>query len=156
MSYTVTLNHVASNSAHWALWDIPATVTSLDEDVMHALMPAMPAGAKQTMHNGFDGFTGAGYLGPCPQANNSRQMYRYTVHALGVRNLTTATTGSTTAAAQTAITNARLPGAGSSASLVGDAVNVQRRRGAPDSTVAAMASSSSYPSSSPVLAENRT
>jgi Raf kinase inhibitor-like YbhB/YbcL family protein len=111
-SYAVTLNHVASGSAHWALWDIPATTTSLPQDVMHALMPAVPAGSKQTMHNGFDGFTGAGYLGPCPQAVNSRQMYRYAVWALNTETLAGVTTASTTAAVQTAIKNAALAGTG--------------------------------------------
>jgi phosphatidylethanolamine-binding protein (PEBP) family uncharacterized protein len=75
---------------------------------MHALMPTAPAGSKQTMHNGFDGFTGAGYLGPCPQAVNSRQMYRYAVWAIGTETLAGATTASTTTAAQTAIKNAAL------------------------------------------------
>jgi phosphatidylethanolamine-binding protein (PEBP) family uncharacterized protein len=112
MSYAVTLNHVASNSAHWAIWDIPAGTTSLPLNVDHAAMPAVPAGSKQTEHKGFDMFTGFGYLGPCPQSVNSRQMYRYTVWAIGVASITGATTASTTAAAQTAIRNAALTSAG--------------------------------------------
>jgi phosphatidylethanolamine-binding protein (PEBP) family uncharacterized protein len=121
MSYAVTLNHVASNSAHWAIWDIPAGTTSLPLNVEHALMPSVPAGAKQTHHAGFDQFTGDGYLGPCPQAVNSRQMYRYTVWAIGVASITGATTSSTTAAAQTAIKNAALSSPGAPAECGGKA-----------------------------------
>jgi Raf kinase inhibitor-like YbhB/YbcL family protein len=107
-SYAVTLNHEAGDqSAHWAMWDIPANVTSLAENVEHALMPAVPAGAKQT-HTNLDGFNGDGYLGPCPQAANARQMYTYRVFALGVTTLAGVTTASSTAAAQTAIKAAAL------------------------------------------------
>jgi Raf kinase inhibitor-like YbhB/YbcL family protein len=116
-SYAITLNHAAAdNSAHWALWDIPATVRSLDANVEHVAMPPAPAGAKQAMQN-LDGFTGIGYQGPCPQAVNSRQMYRFTVWALGVTNLAGVSPTSSTAAAQTAIKNAALPGG--SATLTG-------------------------------------
>ena len=68
----------------------------------------MPAGAKQAPQN-LDGFTGVGYQGPCPQAVNSRQTYRFAVWALGVTTLGGASPTST-AAAQTAIKNAALPG----------------------------------------------
>jgi phosphatidylethanolamine-binding protein (PEBP) family uncharacterized protein len=117
MSYAVTLNHAApDNSAHWALWDIPATTTSLAANVDHVAMPPLPAGAKQCTQN-LDGFTGIGYLGPCPQAVGAQQMYRFTVWALKVATLGGVTSSSTTAAAQTAIKNAALPGG--SATLTG-------------------------------------
>jgi Raf kinase inhibitor-like YbhB/YbcL family protein len=116
-SYAITLNHMAGdNSAHWALWDIPASVTSLAANVEHVAMPATPAGAKQAQQN-LDGFTGIGYLGPCPQAANSRQSYIFTVWALGVTNLAGVTTSSTTAQAQAAIKAAALTGG--SATLIG-------------------------------------
>jgi hypothetical protein len=117
MSYAVTLNHAAAdNSAHWALWDIPATTTSLAANIDHVAMPPLPAGAKQGTQN-LDGFTGIGYLGPCPQAVGARQMYRFTVWALKVATLGGLTSSSTTAAAQTAIKNAAL--SGGSATLTG-------------------------------------
>ncbi|HEY2731828.1 MAG TPA: YbhB/YbcL family Raf kinase inhibitor-like protein [Polyangia bacterium] len=117
MSYAVTLNHAAAdNSAHWALWDIPATMTSLAANVDHVAMPPLPAGARQGTQN-LDGFTGIGYLGPCPQAVGARQTYRFTVWALKVATLGGVTSSSTTAAAQTAIKNAALPGG--SATLTG-------------------------------------
>lgn len=117
MSYAVTLNHLAAdNSAHWALWDIPATTTSLAANVDHVAMPPLPSAAKQGTQN-LDGFTGIGYLGPCPQAVGARQMYRFTVWALKVATLAGVTSSSTTAAAQIAIKNAALPGG--SATLTG-------------------------------------
>jgi Raf kinase inhibitor-like YbhB/YbcL family protein len=115
-SYAVTLNHVASGSAHWALWDIPLKTTSLSPNVEHVASPPDPAGAKQATQN-LDGFTGVGYLGPCPQAVNARQMYRFTVWAIGVATLSGVTSASTTAAAQTAIKSAAL--ANGSATLTG-------------------------------------
>jgi Raf kinase inhibitor-like YbhB/YbcL family protein len=108
-SYALTLNHnpTGDNSAHWALWDIPATTTSIAANVEHVAMPPTPAGSKQAPQN-LDGFMGIGYQGPCPQAANSRQTYRFTVWALGVTTLGGASPTST-GAAQTAIKNAALP-----------------------------------------------
>jgi Raf kinase inhibitor-like YbhB/YbcL family protein len=108
-SYALTLNHnpTGDNSAHWALWDIPATTTSIAANVEHVAMPSMPAGSKQAPQM-LDGFTGIGYQGPCPQAPNSRQTYRFTVWALGVATL--GATPTSTPAAQTAIKNAALTG----------------------------------------------
>jgi Raf kinase inhibitor-like YbhB/YbcL family protein len=107
-SYAITFNHnpTGDNSAHWALWDIPATTTSIAANVEHVAMPSMPAGSKQTNQN-LDGFVGIGYQGPCPQAPNSRQTYRFTVWAIGVATLGANPT--MTKDAQTAIKNAALP-----------------------------------------------
>jgi Raf kinase inhibitor-like YbhB/YbcL family protein len=121
-SYAITLNHMAAdNSAHWALWDIPVTTTSIAANVDHVAMPSMPAGSKQAMQN-LDGFMGIGYQGPCPQAVNSRQNYIFTVWAIGVATLPGVTSASTTGAAQTAIKNAAL--AGGSATLVGTQIRM--------------------------------
>lgn len=81
-SYAIVLNHVPTPE-HWVIWDIPANVTSLPENIEHAAQPAMPAGTKQSLVN-LDGFQGSGYLGPCPQAPNSRQSYTFTLYALDV------------------------------------------------------------------------
>jgi Raf kinase inhibitor-like YbhB/YbcL family protein len=108
-SYAITLNHnpTGDNSAHWALWDIPASTTSIAANIEHVAMPSMPAGAKQAMQN-LDGFMGIGYQGPCPQAVNSRQTYRFAVWAIGVANLAGVSSTSSTAAVQSAIKNAAL------------------------------------------------
>jgi Raf kinase inhibitor-like YbhB/YbcL family protein len=83
MSYAVVLHHVPTPE-HWVIWDIPANVTSLPENIDHVAEPTMPAGSKQSHLNGLDGFTGYGYLGPCPQATNSEQSYVFTLYALDV------------------------------------------------------------------------
>lgn len=84
-SYAIVLDHLPTPE-HWVIWDIPATVTSLAEDVEHASAPAVPVGSKQSLAN-LDGFQGPGYLGPCPQAVGSRQTYRFTLYALDVETL---------------------------------------------------------------------
>jgi Raf kinase inhibitor-like YbhB/YbcL family protein len=102
-SYAMTLIHNAPDmSKHWVMWDIPASVTSLAMNVEHVAMPATPAGAKQ-VHVNLDGFNGFGYLGPCPQAMNSRQNYLYAVYALKVETLPNITSNSTSEAAYSAI-----------------------------------------------------
>ncbi|HEY0707248.1 MAG TPA: YbhB/YbcL family Raf kinase inhibitor-like protein [Polyangia bacterium] len=124
MSYAVTLNHVASGAAHWAIWDIPPDVTSLAEAIPNEEMPAAPApmGTKQSRLVNFDAFTGFGYLGPCPQQPGTG-MYRFSVHALNVRNLTVpAPSGGGNSHAVTAIQRimaARVSGTGSTANLIG-------------------------------------
>ncbi|HVY26012.1 MAG TPA: YbhB/YbcL family Raf kinase inhibitor-like protein [Polyangiaceae bacterium] len=84
-SYAIILKHLPSPE-HWVIWDIPANVLSLPENIEHAASPAQPAGAKQSSVN-LDGFNGAGYLGPCPQAVNSVQQYQFTLYAMDVETL---------------------------------------------------------------------
>jgi Raf kinase inhibitor-like YbhB/YbcL family protein len=81
-SYAIVLMHLPSPE-HWVIWDIPASVTSLPENIEHKAQPAAPAGSKQSLAN-LDGFQGSGYLGPCPQAPNSPQTYKFTLYALDV------------------------------------------------------------------------
>lgn len=85
MSYAIVLEHVPTPE-HWVIWDIPANVFSLAENVEHAAAPAVPAGSKQSLVD-LDGFQGSGYLGPCPQAVNSVQSYRFTLYAIDVATL---------------------------------------------------------------------
>ena len=84
-SYAIVMMHVP-NPEHWTIWDIPASVTSLPENIEHAAMPPVPAGSKQSAVD-LDGFKGSGYLGPCPQAVNSVQNYRFTLYALDVETV---------------------------------------------------------------------
>jgi len=81
-SYAIVMAH-SPTPEHWVIWDIPASVTALAENVEHAAQPAVPAGSKQSLAD-LDGFKGSGYLGPCPQAVNSRQNYVFTLYALDV------------------------------------------------------------------------
>ena len=107
-SYAVVLMHVPSPE-HWVLWDIPANVTSLPENIEHAAQPTAPAGSKQSLAN-LDGFTGSGYLGPCPQAAKSRQSYQFTVYALDVEQVPGLSATSTPAQAATAVKAHLVPG----------------------------------------------
>ena len=84
-SYAIVLEHLPTPE-HWVIWDIPLAVTSLAENIEHAASPAMPAGAKQSLAD-LDGFKGSGYLGPCPQAFNSVQQYKFTLYALDVETV---------------------------------------------------------------------
>lgn len=84
-SYAIVMMHLP-NPEHWTIWDIPANVTSLPENVEHAAMPPVPAGSRQSLVD-LDGFQGSGYLGPCPQAVNSVQSYRFTLYALDVETV---------------------------------------------------------------------
>lgn len=84
-SYAIVMRHVPTPE-HWVLWDIPVGVTSLAANVEHQALPAVPAGSKQSLAD-LDGFKGSGYLGPCPQAVNSRQSYEFTLYALDVETV---------------------------------------------------------------------
>ena len=57
---------------HWVLYDVPASVTSLDENVAKQL----PSGAQQGMNDG----KRSGYGGPCPPIGRHR--YFFKVYAL--------------------------------------------------------------------------
>lgn len=100
-SYAIVLIHVTSPE-HWVIWDIPANVLSLPENIEHAASPAQPAGSKQSLVN-LDGFQGSGYLGPCPQAVGSQQDYKFTLYALDVETLPGLSATSTPAQAATVV-----------------------------------------------------
>jgi Raf kinase inhibitor-like YbhB/YbcL family protein len=94
-SYAVDMVHVAADmSIHWAMWDIPANVTSLPMGVERASNPTVPAGSKQAKP-GIDGSTWFGYTGPCP--GSAGQQYEFSVRAIDVATLPGVTVQSTTA-----------------------------------------------------------
>jgi Raf kinase inhibitor-like YbhB/YbcL family protein len=99
MSYAVVLFDTTMSIYHWAIWDIPASVTMLPAKLDDMAMPATPAGAKQ---NSFQGNT---YQGPCPSGTD--HVYRFTVYALPVATLSGVTTSSAPMQVSTAITNAK-------------------------------------------------
>jgi Raf kinase inhibitor-like YbhB/YbcL family protein len=91
-SYAVTMIHVGSQTLHWVLWDIPASVRELPEGVERLPEPPVPAGSKQNEPD-VDGSTWYGYSGPCPGSPN--QSYTFFVYALDVATLPGVTTEST-------------------------------------------------------------
>jgi phosphatidylethanolamine-binding protein (PEBP) family uncharacterized protein len=105
LSYAVTMR--SAGSPHWALWDIPASVTSLPEMIERAAMPAIPAGAKQCKPN-VDASTWYGYAGACPMGGTNLRPYYFEVHALRVATLPGVTPESAIRAVNTAIMNNRV------------------------------------------------
>jgi Raf kinase inhibitor-like YbhB/YbcL family protein len=83
-SYAVTLR--SAGSPHWALWDVPADVTSLPEKIERLPMPPAPAGTLQCKPN-VDGSTWYGYSGACPMGGNTSRSYFFAVFALKVDKL---------------------------------------------------------------------
>jgi Raf kinase inhibitor-like YbhB/YbcL family protein len=94
------VHFAADMSIHWAIWDIPASVTSLPMSVERVTNPTTPQGAKQDKTN-IDNSTWPGYTGPCPGSAN--QKYEYAVYALDVATLPMVTVQSTTADVDKAI-----------------------------------------------------
>jgi Raf kinase inhibitor-like YbhB/YbcL family protein len=91
MSYAIIFTDKNNMLRHWAIWDIPASTTSLQANVPKMSMPAMPAGAKQVS------FSGMGYAGPCPGPMD--HTYEFAVYAVNVATLPgTSTTPSRMAA----------------------------------------------------------
>jgi Raf kinase inhibitor-like YbhB/YbcL family protein len=120
-SYAVVLMHLPSPE-HWVIWDIPANVTSLPENVEHQAQPAVPAGSKQSLAD-LDGFMGSGYLGPCPQAPNSVQSYKFTLYALDVDTVPGLTATSSPGQAATAV-KAHLVAGSQGVSLTGTQIQI--------------------------------
>ena len=78
LSYAVVTKDLSANNLiHWAIYDIPATVTSLPEGIPDGYQVTDPAGAKQAEIQGSGWY---GYFGPC--SASSVNTYQWTVHAL--------------------------------------------------------------------------
>ena len=82
MSYAVTLIDLDSGVIHWVLYDIPASVHEIPENVPAGYQPNFPQGAKQSELQG-SGYHG--YLGPCSAF--SVNTYQWTIHAIPTTNL---------------------------------------------------------------------
>ncbi|MEN0066963.1 MAG: YbhB/YbcL family Raf kinase inhibitor-like protein [Myxococcota bacterium] len=67
----------ADGLIHWAIYDIPADVTSLPAGIPEGATVADPEGARQAEAQNSDFF---GYFGPC--SPNSVNTYRFTVYAM--------------------------------------------------------------------------
>jgi Raf kinase inhibitor-like YbhB/YbcL family protein len=90
-SYAVTMR--SAGSPHWALWDIPADVTSLPEKIERLPTPPVPAGSKQCKVD-VDGSSWYGYAGACPMGGTNLRPYYFEVFALKVDKLPGVTTES--------------------------------------------------------------
>lgn len=73
----------ASGFWHWAVVDIPATVTELPRGAGDDQAGRLPAGAFHLRHDG----GGAGYIGAAPPPGHGRHHYYFVVHALDVESL---------------------------------------------------------------------
>jgi Raf kinase inhibitor-like YbhB/YbcL family protein len=79
-SFVVLLQDLNNGTAHWILWNIPATVTMLSANVdQKSATPATPAGSQQC-GKGTDAATSNGYYGPGAPCN----VYEFVVYALGI------------------------------------------------------------------------
>jgi Raf kinase inhibitor-like YbhB/YbcL family protein len=88
-SYAVVFRDRSIGLVHSVIWDIPASVHSLPQNVAKLPMPSVPAGAKQA--RAFDDMT-YGYLGPCPPEVHT---YEFEVYAVDVATLPSVTIEST-------------------------------------------------------------
>jgi len=105
LSYAIVFTDITPGAVliHSAIWDIPASVTSLPEGVMKVAMPVVPAGSKQC--RSYDPSV-IGYNGPCP---GSMHTYQFKLYAINAAALPGVTTNSTRAQVQTAV-NANMLG----------------------------------------------
>jgi Raf kinase inhibitor-like YbhB/YbcL family protein len=75
-SFAVLLQDLTNGNSHWVLWNIPASVTSLAENVPKgSAKPAMPQGSQQCSIGSGDGYFGPGACG---------NVYEFVVYALSV------------------------------------------------------------------------
>jgi Raf kinase inhibitor-like YbhB/YbcL family protein len=82
LSYAVVMRDLdAGNLVHWVVYDIPAAVMALPENIPTGYQPPTPAGSKQGQLQGVH----YGYLGPC--SANGVNTYQLTVHALATETL---------------------------------------------------------------------
>jgi Raf kinase inhibitor-like YbhB/YbcL family protein len=84
MSYAVVLTDTFQGAAHWVIWDIPSTVTSLPAGLAPTQMLPNPAGAQQLHKLEFFG-AGFDYRGPCPRG--ATHTYTFEVTAVPTATL---------------------------------------------------------------------
>lgn len=90
-SFAIVFTDKTNGLVHSAIYDIPATVTALAEDVDKAYAPADVPGAHQPF--AYNNST-RGYLGPCPQTQHT---YEQKIYALATATVPNATMGTTRA-----------------------------------------------------------
>ena len=77
MSYAVVLTDTFQGAAHWVIWDIPSSVTSLPAALPNGAVLTDPAGAKQLHKIEFFG-SGSVYRGPCPMGATHTYVFEVT------------------------------------------------------------------------------
>jgi len=87
-SYAIVFTDISISFLHSAIWDIPANVTMLAENIAKVATPNPPAGATQC--KAWDG--GFGYSGPCPPSKHS---YQFKLYALPVAKVAGISSNST-------------------------------------------------------------
>ncbi|WP_425470670.1 YbhB/YbcL family Raf kinase inhibitor-like protein [Saccharothrix australiensis] len=104
-SYAIVMRDLDNaNLIHWVIYDIPASTTSLPQNVQHVYQPPVPAGARQVYYRGSASLWG--YQGPCsPSTVNT---YEFVVHALNRESLTNLDANSSTRTAARAISSASI------------------------------------------------
>jgi len=87
---------VSNGFLHWVIYDIPASVSSLDEGLPVGAAPAQPAGAKQApIWNGTLGFNG-----PCaPSGTNTYELALYAEDVASLPGLSASSTGASVVSA---------------------------------------------------------
>jgi len=81
MSFALVLFDTRYSIFHWALWDIPASVTELPEGIAPGYDVTDPAGAHQGAAFMGDPHT---YFGPCSSASPLAGVYEFRLYALSV------------------------------------------------------------------------
>jgi Raf kinase inhibitor-like YbhB/YbcL family protein len=106
--YAVVLENLTTGEIDWAIWDIPASTTSLPQIVAWAPYPMQPpglGGAQQALVDGAEAVASQeatyGYVGPCPQG--VAQSYRFTVYAVDAASVPGVTFESALPAVQAAV-----------------------------------------------------
>jgi phosphatidylethanolamine-binding protein (PEBP) family uncharacterized protein len=84
------MDDIDSGVVHWVIYDIPADVHELPENMPSGYELDDPAGAKQAELQNSSYY---GYFGPCSEF--SVNTYRWTVHALGTATVPDATVNTT-------------------------------------------------------------
>lgn len=104
-SYAIVMRDLDnSHLIHWVIYDIPASATSLPQNVDHAYRPSTPAGARQVYYRGSASLYG--YQGPCsPSTVNT---YEFVVHALNQPSLSSLNSNSSTRTAAREIVGATI------------------------------------------------
>jgi Raf kinase inhibitor-like YbhB/YbcL family protein len=114
-SWAITFIDLANGGKHWAIWDIPASVTSLPEALQRGYnVPNVP-GAKQKAMGAAS--VNQQFFGPCPR---SQHTYEFTLYAINVDTLPGLSQSSTVAQVETAakandIASTKLSGTSSAA-----------------------------------------
>ncbi|MFS8095537.1 PQQ-dependent sugar dehydrogenase [Lentzea alba] len=90
------------NKLHWAIWDIPASASSLPENLGAGFNVPGQGGAKQKAMG--SGANSQKFFGPCP--GGSTNPYTFTLYALNTATVPGITSSSTMAQIETAIKNA--------------------------------------------------